>query len=449
MESSDSEFRSVERSIRRMALRAKVFKRRKDAPRSQSYEATDPDSIYDCRNILDYRKRDSRMKEVSIKKCQERANEGEHRVIQIDGLPHGFFLIVGALSITAQLALAKQALEEFSTAKHTNLTNLTTLSHCRNESNDFETPACEDEGEKNLWAESIKENCDFKCFNALRWASLGYHYDWTKRMYRENLKSDFPPNLADLCKHLASLVGESMHAEAAIVNFYPIGTYMSGHLDDAEHAMEEPIVSISLGAPAIFLLGGKTKNEIPTPILIRSGDVIIMAKDSRYSYHGVPAIVPHNFEKLLAVQDTWTDESDNFPSKDIEEGKTALSVCCDICKLCLQSDMVEERSLTSADKNSRQPSMTSSQECSSTTQDILIEPLENEACERLHEINCMHDDDDDDDDDCDNEKRVFDTQSDPVLKYLKQGRININVRRVAKANTNWIDKCGSGASNNP
>lgn len=418
-----------------MALGVKVVKRRKDAPRSQIDKAAVPDSIYDCRNILDYRKRDSRVKEVSIKKFQKRANEGEYRVIQIVGLPDGFFLIAGALSITAQLALAKQALEEFSMAKHTNLTNLTTLSRCRNESNDFDTPTCEDESEKNLWAESIKENCDFTCFNALRWSSLGYHYDWTKRMYRENSKSDFPPNLADLCKHLASLVGESMHAEAAIVNFYPIGTYMSGHLDDAEHAMEEPIVSISLGAPAIFLVGGKTKNEVPTAILIRSGDVIIMAKDSRYSYHGVPAIVPHNFEKLLAVQDTWTEQSKHSSLENIEEGKNIPVVCCDICKLCLQYDKIEERSLTSADKNSWQQSMTFSQECSSTTKDILIGPLENEAC--------VHDDD------WENEVRSFDIQSDPVLKYLKQGRININVRRVAKANTDWIDKCGSGASSNP
>ena len=37
-------------------------------------------------------------------------------------------------------------------------------------------------------------------------------------------------------------------------------------------------------------------------------------------------------------------------------------------------------------------------------------------------------------------------ENDPVFQYLQQGRININVRRVARPNTAWIDKCGSGAS---
>eukprot|EP01035_Chromulina_nebulosa_P036175 gene36175-48699_t len=68
-----------------------------------------------------------------------------------------------------------------------------------------------------------------------------------------------------------------MLAEAAIVNYYPCGTSMSGHLDDAEQAMDEPIVSISLGCPAIFLIGDTTKDISPIPILIRSGDVIVMS----------------------------------------------------------------------------------------------------------------------------------------------------------------------------
>mmetsp|Transcript_18996 Transcript_18996/g.42287 ORF Transcript_18996/g.42287 Transcript_18996/m.42287 type:complete len:147 (-) Transcript_18996:1000-1440(-) len=73
---------------------------------------------------------------------------------------------------------------------------------------------------------------------------------------------------------------------------------MGGHLDDAEHTMDKPIVSISIGCSAIFLVGGRERSVKPTPILVRSGDAIIMAGDSRYAYHGVPCVLPVDFQPL-------------------------------------------------------------------------------------------------------------------------------------------------------
>lgn len=134
-------------------------------------------------------------------------------------------------------------------------------------------------------------------------ASLGYHYDWTSRCYYEDIKSPFPAKLGELCSSLASRVGCALVPEAAIVNYYPVGTTMGGHLDDAELTMEHPIVShyfvnrdyiitanihaallciqvsISMGRSAIFLMGGRTKNIVPVPILVRGGDVVIMSGD--------------------------------------------------------------------------------------------------------------------------------------------------------------------------
>lgn len=48
----------------------------------------------------------------------------------------------------------------------------------------------------------------------------------------------------------------------------------------------------SFGQSAIFLIGGKSKQTKPTPILLRSGDVVIMSRDARLAYHGVPRILP-------------------------------------------------------------------------------------------------------------------------------------------------------------
>ena len=36
-------------------------------------------------------------------------------------------------------------------------------------------------------------------------------------------------------------------------------------------------VSISIGRAAIFLIGGRSKSVDPVPILVRSGDIVIMS----------------------------------------------------------------------------------------------------------------------------------------------------------------------------
>lgn len=47
----------------------------------------------------------------------------------------------------------------------------------------------------------------------------------------------------------------------------------------------------SFGLSAIFLIGGKSLDDKPTAILLKSGDIIIMSKESRLCYHGVPKVL--------------------------------------------------------------------------------------------------------------------------------------------------------------
>ena len=103
-----------------------------------------------------------------------------------------------------------------------------------------------------------------------------------------------------------------MLAEAAIVNFYPKNTTMSGHLDDAELVMTEPIVSISLGCPAIFLFGGRTKETEPLRLLLESGDVVVMSGESRYCYHGIAMVLPHNDAQLFNDTVLLENQNDEF-----------------------------------------------------------------------------------------------------------------------------------------
>lgn len=80
---------------------------------------------------------------------------------------------------------------------------------------------------------------------------------------------------------------------------------LSGHTDHSEKDLSRPLLSLSFGQSAIFLIGGPTKQVRPKALLLNSGDIIIMSGQSRLAYHGVPKIVPN----LRGVH------SQNFDSK--------------------------------------------------------------------------------------------------------------------------------------
>ncbi|KAK9471875.1 uncharacterized protein V1510DRAFT_418644 [Dipodascopsis tothii] len=122
----------------------------------------------------------------------------------------------------------------------------------------------------------------------LRWVTLGGQYDWTAKVYPSFDRASpafpaFPPNLAAL---LAALFDIS--PDASIVNFYSPGDTLSAHQDVAERSAAD-LVSVSLGCEAVFLCG-PTRDVPPLQLRVRSGDVIVMAGQSRFAYHGVPKV---------------------------------------------------------------------------------------------------------------------------------------------------------------
>lgn len=84
-----------------------------------------------------------------------------------------------------------------------------------------------------------------------------------------------------------------MIAEAAIVNYYHMNSTLCAHTDHSEYdALTKPLISFSFGNAAVFLIGGQTKTECkPSPMLLRSGDIILMTGSSRLCFHGVPRIL--------------------------------------------------------------------------------------------------------------------------------------------------------------
>lgn len=79
---------------------------------------------------------------------------------------------------------------------------------------------------------------------AMRWSTLGYHHNWDSKIYNYKDRSEFPLDLSNMCAFVARSAGHSeFKAEAAIVNYYPLGTTLAGHVDKSEPNMEAPLFS--------------------------------------------------------------------------------------------------------------------------------------------------------------------------------------------------------------
>lgn len=78
--------------------------------------------------------------------------------------------------------------------------------------------------------------------------------------------------------------------DAALVCFYRAGDTLCGHRDDVERDVTQPIVSLSLGCSAVLLLGGRSRDEAPTAMLVRHGDAAVFTGPARMYYHGVPRV---------------------------------------------------------------------------------------------------------------------------------------------------------------
>jgi alkylated DNA repair protein (DNA oxidative demethylase) len=75
--------------------------------------------------------------------------------------------------------------------------------------------------------------------------------------------------------------------DACLVNRYEPGSKLGLHQDKDERDFSAPIVSVSLGLPAIFLFGGKTRKAHPAQVPLEHGDVVVFGGPDRLRYHGV------------------------------------------------------------------------------------------------------------------------------------------------------------------
>jgi DNA oxidative demethylase len=78
--------------------------------------------------------------------------------------------------------------------------------------------------------------------------------------------------------------------DACLVNRYLPGARLTLHQDRNERDFRAPIVSVSLGVPALFLFGGLRREEKATRVALEHGDVVVWGGPARMRYHGVLAL---------------------------------------------------------------------------------------------------------------------------------------------------------------
>lgn len=102
-----------------------------------------------------------------------------------------------------------------------------------------------------------------------------------------------PAAFAQLARAAAQQAGFAQFTpDACLINRYAPGARMSLHQDRDEHDLSAPIVSVSLGLPAVFLWGGGTRAERTQRVPLHHGDVLVWGGVDRLRYHGVLPVAP-------------------------------------------------------------------------------------------------------------------------------------------------------------
>jgi alkylated DNA repair protein (DNA oxidative demethylase) len=123
--------------------------------------------------------------------------------------------------------------------------------------------------------------------------SRGYRYDAVDPQTNRRWPP-LPGAFADLAWRAAREAGFARFApDACLINRYEPGARLSLHQDRNEQDFKEPIVSVSLGAPATFLWGGRTRAIRPRKVQLEHGDVVVWGGPARLNFHGVEELRSH------------------------------------------------------------------------------------------------------------------------------------------------------------
>ena len=148
---------------------------------------------------------------------------------------------------------------------------------------------------------------------SIRMVCLGKH--WNAKTYSyEAFRSDYdglpvqelPEALKDLARRVASAAGMTIDPDICLINLYPPTGRLGLHQDKDESPKTinagVPVVSISVGDSAKFLIGGLKRKDLLKRILLKSGDAIAMGGPSRLRYHGISGLLEETAPRELCFK---------------------------------------------------------------------------------------------------------------------------------------------------
>jgi DNA oxidative demethylase len=128
------------------------------------------------------------------------------------------------------------------------------------------------------------------------WNGMTYQYEARRSDFDGQPVPPLPTRFVEIAESAARDAGFVMRPDLCIMNFYAGGAKMGVHQDKDESAESiaagAPIVSVSLGDAARFVIGGLSRRDPTSPLILRSGDVLVMGGPSRLRYHGVTRVLP-------------------------------------------------------------------------------------------------------------------------------------------------------------
>ena len=138
------------------------------------------------------------------------------------------------------------------------------------------------------------------------WNPLTYKYEATRVDYDGAPVPPVPEAFAALAMRAARDAGFTFRPDICLINLYGPDGRMGLHQDKDESPSSIsaglPVVSISLGDTARFLLGGLRRREPVEPILLESGDAFVFGGPARLRYHGVSRIIPGTAPPALGIE---------------------------------------------------------------------------------------------------------------------------------------------------
>lgn len=125
----------------------------------------------------------------------------------------------------------------------------------------------------------------------------GYRYQKTHPV----TGSPWPPIPERLLTLWTKLTNEEQKPNLCLINFYDADARLGLHQDRGESSLDAPVVSVSLGDEATFVIGGLSRKDPTRRLALHSGDIVWFGGASRLIFHGVEGIRPGHSNVLQAI----------------------------------------------------------------------------------------------------------------------------------------------------